>query len=119
MKVGTTLRAISRRAPVHACWALCFAFSWWIHCLAFVKMERCNRQFFSMDDRTLRTMALLDLVTTNYWAAIAYAFLAVAAVAFLQLRGRPPWTHWLAALIFCMPCIVYWTACGYILGKLL
>jgi hypothetical protein len=45
--------------------------------------------------------------------------LAVASVAFLQIRGRPSWTCWLIAVVYCIPCVVYWGPCLYIFGKLL
>jgi hypothetical protein len=82
-------------------------------------MEMCDRQFALMNDRTLRAMALIDWVAANWWLAAAYAFLPVACVAFLQIRGRPSWTYWPAAALFCLPCVVYWVPCAYIMGKLL
>ena len=114
MQVGTVLRAIIRRADVHIFLAMIFAATWFIHDLAFVRMEMCDRQFTSMDDRTIRAMALIDLIAANYWWAIAYALLAFAAAVFLQIRDRPPWTCWLTATSFCAPCMMYWIACAHI-----
>lgn len=118
MRVGTVLRTIGKHANIHVCLAVIFAFSWFFHYMAYMRMEMCNRQFFVMNDRTMRTMALIDYMAANPWLAIAYAFLAFAAVVFLQIRVRPPWTCWLTAAAFCAPCIVYWSACAYIaVGK--
>ena len=120
MKVGAILRTIGKHAIIHACLAVIFAFSWFSHYLAWTRMEMCNRQFSIRNDRTMRTMALIDYMAANAWLAVAYAFLGFAAVVFLQIRARPPWTCWLTAVAFCAPCIVYWSACAYIaVGKLL
>ena len=81
-------------------------------------MEICHRQFVVMNVRTLRTMALIDWVAGHWWLAMAYFVLVVAAVAFLQIRGRPAWTYWLTAALFCIPCVAYWFPCAAIAGKL-
>jgi hypothetical protein len=119
MRSETILRAIGKHANIHICLAVFFALSWLIHHLAYGRMEMCDRQFSLMNDRTLRTMALIDFVAANPWLAIGYALLAPAAVVFLQVRGRPAWTCWVAAAAFCLPWIPYWNACVYIaVGKL-
>lgn len=114
MQVGTVLRAIIRHSGIHLFLAMIFAASWFIHHVAFKRMEMSDRQFASMDDETMRAMALIDLIATNYWWAIAYALLAFSAVAFLQIRARQPWTYWLTAATFCAPCMFYWIACAHI-----
>lgn len=114
MKVGTVLRATIRHSSIHLFLAMILAASWFIHYVAFRRMEMCDRQFTSMDDETTRAMALVDLIAVNYWWAIAYSLLAFAAVAFLQIRARPPWTYWLTAVTFCAPCMMYWIACAHI-----
>ena len=119
MKVKTVLIAINRHAAIYVCLALFFALCWLIHHLALLRMEMCNRQFLLMNDRTVRAMAVIDLIAANSWWAIAYIVLVVAAVAFLQIRGYQPWTYWAIAMFFCLPCIVYWWPCIYIGGKCL
>ena len=119
MKAGVILAAIQRCAAVYVCLAAFFAICWFIHFAASMKMEFCNRQFALMNDKTLRAMALIDWVAAHAWLAIAYVFLTAASVVFLQIRGRPAWTYWLAAVVFCVPCVVYWLPCAYIAGKLL
>jgi hypothetical protein len=119
VKIGTILGAINRCAAIHVCLAVFFAFCWVTHYAAVLKMQFFNRQFALMNDKTLRAMALIDWVAANWWLAVAYAFLAVASVAFLQFRGRPRWTWRVTALVFCIPCVVYWQPCAYIAGKLL
>ncbi len=118
--IRTILKTIGRHANVHLCLTAVFAFSWFLHYMAVMRMEMCDRQFAVMNNRTMRTMALIELVGANYSLAIAYAILTVSAVAFLQIRGRPAWTCWLTAAVFVVPCVVYWFACTYIaVGKLL
>ena len=119
MKVGTILAAINRHAAIYVCLAVFFAFCWFLHFAASLRMEICNRQFGLMNDKSLRAMALIDWVADHSWMAIAYVFLVVASIAFLQIRGRPAWSCWLTAALFCIPCIVYWLPCLYICGKLL
>ena len=119
MKVRIILAAINRHAAIYVCLAVFFAFCWFLHFVASLKMEICNRQFGLMNDKSLRAMALTDWVADHSWMAIAYVFLVVASIAFLQIRGRPAWTCWLTAALFCIPCIVYWLPCLYIFGKLL
>ena len=82
-------------------------------------MEIYNRHFLVMNGQTLKAMALIDLVADNWWLALAYFVMVVAAVAFLQIRGRPAWTYWVTAVFFCIPCFAYWFPCAYIAGKLL
>jgi type II secretory pathway component PulF len=82
-------------------------------------MEICDRQFAAMNAKTKGMMALIDLVADYWWVAVAYFVLVAAAVAFLQVRGRPAWTYWLAAALFCVPCVAYWFPCAVIAGKLL
>ena len=118
-KIGTLFRAINRHAAIYVCLAAFFGLGWIIHYLAFLKMEICNRQFVVMNDKTLRAMALIDWVSAHSRLAIVYVFSVVASIAFLQIRGRPPWAYWLAAVLFCLPCVVYCTTCAYIANKLL
>lgn len=118
LKSGAIFRAFARHAAIHVCLALFFGLCWFIHYLAVLKMEIGKRQFAVMNDKTLRAMALIDWLATHYWLAIGYVLLVVASVAFLQIRGRPPWTCWLAAVLFCLPCVVYCTTCAYIANKL-
>ena len=113
MKSRTILREINRHAAIYVCLAVFFAFCWFIHFAAYLKMGACNRQFAVMNDETLRAMALIDWITVHFWLAIAYVLLVIASVAFLQIRGRRPWTHWVAALSLCGPCLLYWSACMY------
>jgi hypothetical protein len=120
MSIGAVFRAIIRHSGVHLILAMIFAATWFIHYVAITRMEMSDRQFASMDDGTMRAMALVDLLAVNYWWAISYALLAFAAVAFLQIRARPVWTYWLTAATFCAPCTLYWVACAHIaVGKLL
>jgi hypothetical protein len=110
-------RAMNRRA-IYVCMAVFFALCWLSHYLARLAMEICNRQFLVTDGKTVRAMALIDWVAAHSWLAIAYIFLVLASVAFLQIRGRPPWTYWVTALLFCIPCFAYWLPCAFITGKL-
>ena len=119
MKIRTILGAINRHAGIHVCLAIFFAFCWFLHFVATIKVECCKRGLCMINDRTLRAMALVDWVAAHSWLAIAYFFLVVASVAFLQIRGRAPWTYWLTAVVYCIPCIAYWGPCAYIAGKLL
>jgi hypothetical protein len=119
MKIAMILKAINRHAGIHASLALFFAFCWMTHHVAFLKMEGCGRQFALMNDRTMRVMALIDWVTAHSWLVIAYTLLPFASVAFLQIRGRPPWTCWVVVVVYCIPCVMYWSACAYIAGKLI
>ena len=118
MKSGVIVRALNKRA-IYVCMAVFFALCWFSHYLARLAMEICNRQFIVMDGKTLRAMALIDWVAVHWWLASAYVFLVVASVAFLQIRGRPPWTYWVTAALFCIPCFAYWLPCALIAGKLL
>ena len=118
MRNVTLLTAtISRYAFIHMCLAVFFAFCWFAHCLAILKMEAFGRQFIVMNDSTMRAMTLIDWVAANSWLAIAYVCLVFASVAFLQVRGHPRWTCWIVALIYCIPCAMYWMPCAYIAGK--
>lgn len=119
MKIGPTFKAINRHAAIHECLAVFFAFCWFLHFAASIKMECCKRGLCVINDSTLRAMALIDWVGAHWWLAVAYALLAVASIAVLQIRGRPAWTWWLTAAVYCIPCIVYWSPCAYIAGKLL
>lgn len=114
MKIGTILRATNKYGAVHLCLGGSFAMSWSSHCMAFEKMEACRRQSIFANDCAMPSIAFaIDWVGANCWLAIAYLLLVAAAVAFLQINGRPPWTHWLAALAFCAPCLAYWAVCAY------
>ena len=76
MKIGTILKAIHKHAAIHECSAVFFAFCWFIHFAASLKMQM-RSHFASMDDETLRDMALIDWVAAHSWMAIAYVLLAV------------------------------------------
>ena len=117
MKVGAILTVIRRHAGIYVCMAVFFAFCWLIHYAALLKMEICDRQFAVMNDGTLKAMALIDLVAAHPCLAIAYVALAFVSVAFLQVRRRPRWTWWGSALVYGIPCVVYWSPCAYIAGK--
>lgn len=119
MKNRMLLRTIYQHALIYECLVVVFAISWFMHHLALWKMEGCNRHFAVMDGRTLRAMALIDWGAVNSWLAVAYVCLTLASVAFLQVRGHPRWTWWATAIVFCVPCVVYWFPCAYIAGKLL
>ena len=67
-----------------------------------------------MTDRILYAMGLIDLVAANFWLALAYAVLVVAAVGFSQFRRHPAWSYWLTAVILCVPCLLYSWKCVYI-----
>ena len=68
--------------------------------MAFEKMNADHRLVTLVNDHTVRTIArMMDWVAAHSWLAVAYFIAVVAFVTFLQIRGRPPWTHWLAALI--------------------
>lgn len=114
MQVGTALRATIRHSGVHIFLAMIFAATWFIHYVAFARVEICDQQFTSMNDETMRAMVLVDLIAQNPWWAIAYTMLTFAAVAFLQIRARPAWTSWLTAVMLCAPCTMYWVACAHI-----
>ncbi len=43
MKIGTILKAINRHAAIYVCLAVFFAFCWFIHYLARLTIEICNR----------------------------------------------------------------------------
>lgn len=114
MKVVTILRAINTHAAIYVCLAAFFAACWFFHYVAFIRMEACNRQFYVMNDETIRSMTLIDFVATNDWLFVVYPPLVVTTIVFLQLRRQPPWIWWLAAVVLCIPCCVYWTHCAYI-----
>ena len=115
---GVRSRARKQHATIYVCLAMFFALCWFSHYLARLTMEVCNRQFLAMNGKTLRAMALIDWVAAHAWLALAYVFVVVAAVAFLQVRGRAPWTYWAAAVLFCIPGFAYWLPCVFIAGKL-
>jgi len=119
MKTGTILGAINRYGAVYVCLAVFFAFCWFLHFAAFLKMEGFSRHFAVMNDRTIRAMGLIDWIAAHSWLAVAYAALVVGSVAFLQISGRPTWTCWATAIIYCVPCAVYCLPCLYISGKLI
>ena len=108
---GAIFRAITKHA-IYACMAVFFALCWFSHYLARLAMEVCNRQFLVMNGKTLRAMALIDWVAAHWWLAVGYVFLVAASVAFLQIRGRRPWTYWATAVLFCIPGFAYWLPCA-------
>jgi hypothetical protein len=118
VKTGTIRRAINRYADVYLWLAAFFAFCLFAHRVARLIMEARDRQFALMDDKTLRTMTLIDRVGDHSWLAIAYVVLVVGCVAFLQVRGRPAWTYGASAVLFGLPCILYGGACVHIMMKL-
>ena len=118
MQRGAPVTAISRHAAIYVCMVAFFALCWFSHYMARLTMEICNRQFLVMNAKTLRAMALIDWVAGHSWLAVAYVFLVVASVAFLQIRRRPPWTYWVTAALFSIPCFAYWLPCAFIAGKL-
>ena len=117
-KSGASSRASKRRAAIYVCLAVFFALCWFSHYLARLAMDICGRHFPAMNVKTLRAMALIDWVAAHAWLALAYAFVVVAAVVFLEIRGRAPWTYWVTAVLFCIPCFAYWLPCVFIAGKL-
>jgi len=117
LKRGRVFRAINRHA-IYVCMAVFFGLCWFSHYLARLAMEIYNRHFLAMNAKTLRAMALIDWVAAHGWLAMAYVFLVVTAVSFLQLRRRPPWTYWVTAILFSIPCFAYWVPCVFIAGKL-
>jgi hypothetical protein len=120
MKIGTVLRTINKNGAVYLCMGGSLAMSWSSHCIAVEKTKAYKRQLTFTNDAALRSIAsVIDWIAANRWLAIAYIFLVVASVAFLQIRRRPPWTHWLAALCLCAPCLFYWSACAYYATALL
>jgi len=118
MNRGVIFRAINKHAAIYICMTVFFALCLFSHYLARLAMEICNRRFLVMDGKTLRAMALIDWVASHAWLAMVYVFLVVASVAFLQIRGRPPWSYWVTAVLFCSPCFAYWLPCAFIAGKL-
>jgi hypothetical protein len=111
MKIGRIVGATNRYGAVYTCLGGSFALSWSSHCMAFEKMNADHRLVTLVNDHTVRTIArMMDWVAAHSWLAVAYFIAVVAFVTFLQIRGRPPWTHWLAALSFCGPCLLYWSA---------
>ena len=124
MKIGTILKAINQHAAIYVCLAVFFAFCWFIHHLARLTIEICNRdaewrEWAVTNDRMKKAMALVDWVAAHSWLALVYAVLIVTAVAFAEVRGHPAWTCWLTAMILCIPCVAYWWPCGCILLNLL
>lgn len=117
MRAWATLTTIFRCACVHVGMAAWFAASWFLHSLAWLRMEGTGRQFLHMDDRTLKAMALIDWVQANAGLAIGYAALAFVSIAFLQVRGRPAWTWWLTAAVYAIPCMLYWVPCARVAVK--
>jgi len=117
MERGVRSRTSKKHAAIYVCLAVFFALCWFGHYLARLAMEACNRQFLAMNGKTLRAMALIDWVAAHAWLALAYVFVVVAAVVFLQIRGRAPWTYWVTAALFCIPGFVYWLPCVFIAGK--
>ncbi len=113
------IRSTNRHAAIYVFMSVLFALSGFSHYLARLTMEICDRHFAVMNGKTLRAMALIDWVAGHGWLAMAYVLLVVGSVAFLQIRGRPAWTYWVAAVLFCIPCAAYWLPCAYIAGKLL
>ena len=109
---------MQKHPAIYVCLAVLFALCWLSHCLARLAMGICDRRLL-VSVKTQRAMALIDWVGDYWWLAIAYFGLVVAAVAFLQVRGRPAWTYWLAAALFCIPCFAYWFPCALVAGKLL
>ena len=116
MKNGAIFRA-SQHAAIYVCMAVFFALCWFSHYLARLAMEVCDRHFLAMNGKTLRAMALIDWVAAHSWLAVAYVFLVVASVSFLQIRGRPAWTYWVTAALFSIPCFAYWVPCAFIASK--
>jgi hypothetical protein len=119
MRIRVILGAINRYAGIYVCLALFFGFCWFLHFAATIKAECCKGGLCLINDQTLRAVALIDWVSSHSWLAIAYFLPFIACVAFLQIRGRPRWTWSLTAVLFCIPCVVYWLPCLYIFGKLI
>lgn len=118
-KAGVILRPLTRYAPIYLYMAAFFALCWFAHHVARLKMEMGNRRFAAIDEKTLRTTTLIDWVASHAWLTVAYALLAVASVAFLQIRGRPRWTWLITAAVYAAPWVLYGSACMYIAGKFL
>lgn len=119
MTARTILAAIHRYGAIHICLVMFFLLCWLVHSVAFTKMEAHDRTFSSMNDGTMRAMALMDWVASHSWLVLGYVALVMASVGFLQIRGRPSWTYVLVASLFCIPCMLYWIPCAHIAGKLI
>jgi len=107
-----------RFAGVYVCLALIFLLTCFTHFVAQMKLELAG-QFILINERTLKAMALVQWVAAHPGLALAYVMLACGSIAFLQARGRPRWSWWCTALLYCIPCVIYWVPCGYVAGKLL
>jgi hypothetical protein len=114
---NSILRAIDKHAATYVGLTAIFAICVAAHRAALAIMEASHRQFAVMNDRTVYAMGLIDCVAANRWAAVAYAAVIVAAVAFAQYRRHPAWSTRLTALFLCLPCGLYCWKCLYIVLK--
>ncbi len=124
MTIGSILNAINKYAAVHVCMAAFFALCWFFHHLARLTLEICDqnadwREWASTNARMKNAASLVGWVAAHSSLAIAYVVMVIAAVAFAHVRGHAAWTYWLAALILCIPCSIYWWPCACILLNLL
>jgi hypothetical protein len=117
MKIAAICKVINRYAVIHICLCLFFLSCWISQYIAVSKMDAFSRQFLIMNDKTLRCMTLIDLVSSHTWGLILYFLLVFAMVLFLQTRRRTQWICWLTATILCIPLMFYLDACAYISGK--
>jgi hypothetical protein len=65
MKIVAICKVINRYAAIHICLCLFFASCWINQYIALFRMDAFSRQFLIMNDKTLKSMILIDLVSSN------------------------------------------------------
>ncbi len=107
MRIVGVLRGGSKYGGIHVCLAMFIIFCGFFHHVSHLIVEAVGGRFPVRNDETIRAMALVELIAANIGSLIAYALIGFAVIIFLQVRGRPEWTWWLAAVTFCVPWLLY------------
>jgi hypothetical protein len=112
--------ARSSQWPSAGRWCLAIAVSSallvFAHYAASLKIELQPR-FAIVNTRTIHNIQLVTLIDNHRDWAIGYLTLWLAVLVFCCWRRYPAWAAWLSFGAFGAPLILYFGACGYILGK--
>ena len=111
------LRSINHNFFVHFCLLVFLGLCVLCHLSATFKIDMSGGHFTLMNERTVKSLALIQFIGTNLWFPVLYGLVTFGGVFYLQVRGHPRWAYWLYAAVLCLPFWFYMSACAYIGGK--
>jgi hypothetical protein len=118
MPLPRTIRWLNRHAESLLVAFCLFEYCAVVHYLALGSMEKHSRYFASIDDKSAKRMAIIDLLQGHGWIVLSYGFVFFACLFWMERRATPRWAFWASFTAMASPCFAYAWGCVALLSAM-